>query len=303
MITIIITSYDEVKATTNAVQAILDQEIPDTYRIVIAEPFEDNIWELQETFKNHPDIEYYQDEGKGKSHTLNHLIKKYYTTSPLDLFIFTDGDVYLGDRAIQELYNVFEDKTIGVVCGKPTSLNSRNTMLGYWSHLFFAEFNKTRKQRAAFNQFFEVSGYLFAMRNGIIQSFPEHASEDNVIPSLFWKQNYFIGYAEKAHVYVKNPTTYKDWVLQKKRNIKGHMALKKTNMETSLRTSFFGEAFRGIKFVFSYPESMKELFWSITVLFARLHVWLLAFYETHFSKKQYKDGWREELTISTRTLS
>ena len=80
------------------------------------------------------------------------------------------------------------------------------------------------------------------------------------------------------------------------------MALKTLGTETSVRTSFFGEAFRGLRFVFSYPHSVKEFVWSVLALFGRLHVWLIAYYERLFKKKSYQDGWREELTISTRTL-
>lgn len=302
MIHIIITSYDEPKSTIKAIQAILEQDIPQEYKIIVAEPFEDNIWEIEAAFPGNKNIEYYQDEGKGKSNTLNKLLKKYSSKNLNDIIIFTDGDVYLDDKAIKNLASVFEDSEIGIACGHPVSDNPRNTMLGYWSHLLFDEMNYTRIKLAQEKQFFEVTGYLFAMRNGVFNSFESEASEDNVLPLLFWQKGYKIGYAEDAKVHVLNPQHYKDWILQKKRNIKGHIALQRVKIKAPRKNTFLGEAKRGIRLFFSYPRNPKESFWTLTAMFARLHAWVIAYYETKIKKQKYKDGWREEITETTRPL-
>lgn len=301
MITIIITSYDEPNATIKAIQSVLSQDYEGEKQIIVAEPFEDNIWEFEAAFPN-SQIIYYQDEGKGKSHTLNFLLKKYSSNNTNDLFIFTDGDVYLEKESLKNIIEIFNDQTIGIACGRPVSDNERTTMMGYWSHLLFDEMNKTRIKLSQEKQFFEVTGYLFAMRKGIITKFESEASEDNVLPLLFWKKEYKIGYAEKAKVHVLNPTTYKDWILQKKRNIKGHIALQKLSIDAPRKNTFYGEAMRGIKLFFSYPRNPRETYWTIIAMIARLHVWILAFYETKIKKEKYKDGWREEITESTRPL-
>lgn len=300
MIYIVITSYNEPLATIKAIESVLKQEFSKEFKLIIADPFEDVLWDLEEKFGNK--IEYYQDEGKGKSVTLNQIIKQYYSKNKDEIFIFTDGDVCLTEGSIQKIIDSFEDKTIGVVCGQPISMNSKDNMLGYWSHLLLSEMNKTRKKANQKKEFFEVSGYLFAMRNGVINSFPVNASEDNVIPALFWSRRYKIGYAEEAKVMVLNPQNFKDWVIQKKRNVKGHMSLKHVNTKNIPRkNTFFGEAIRGLRFVFIYPSNVKEFFWTIGVLYGRLHVWALACYESMF-KEGYKDGWREETTDSTKPL-
>jgi len=142
------------------------------------------------------------------------------------------------------------------------------------------------------------------MRNGVIKEFSIDASEDNVIPTKFWGKGYKIDYKENAEVYVLNPQNFKDWVTQKKRNIKGHINLKKaiTKVNKSRKNSFIGEAIRGVKFALFYPKNVKEFFWTLAMFFARLYVWILAYYETKIKKKEYKDGWREEETPSTKPL-
>src|SRR3989338_10132599 len=171
------------------------------------------------------DVEYFEDPDKGKSFALNLILKKIYSNNKNDIIIFTDGDVYVSENAVKEILNQFKDESIGIVCGHPVSLNPRNNKFGYWSHLLFDVFNENRKKFARNKEFFEASGYLFAIRNSIIKEFPIGASEDNVLAIMFWEKNYKVGYAENALVYVMNPGNCEDWVAQKKRNIKGHIAL------------------------------------------------------------------------------
>lgn len=303
MINIIITSYGELKSIEICINSLLEQRIPKQFTIIVADPFTETKWMIEEKFSNVKKVKYFEDEDKGKSNALNMLLEKLYSKNKNDIFIFTDGDVYFGNNSVEEILKKFEDPKVGCVCGKPTSLNPRNKMLGYWSHAAFDEMNKTRKKLAENKKFFEVSGYLFAIRNGIIKSFPVGASEDNIIPSLIWKSGYKIEYAEKAEVYVKNPSNFKEWVTQKKRNIKGHLELKNIiGTSKERKNTVTEETIRGIKFLLSYPKNLKEFIWFIGMAFARLYAWILAIYETYILKKRYSDGWRAEEKLSTTRL-
>ena len=73
-----------------------------------------------------------------------------------NILIFTDGDIYLGENAIEEIARKFDNDKVGFVGGRVVSQNERNTMLGYWSHLL-ADIgaHRTRKKRAVQNKFFE----------------------------------------------------------------------------------------------------------------------------------------------------
>ena len=135
----------------------------------------------------------------------------------------TDGDVFVSDNAVNEILKLFKDSKIGVVTARPVSLNKKDNKYGYWSHFLLdvGAHYISRKKRAAKGEFLECSGYLFAMRNGVIKEIPTDVAEDTIIPYLFWKGGYKVGYAEKALVYVKNPDNIKDWIKQKKRTAKG----------------------------------------------------------------------------------
>ena len=303
MLNIIITAYGEPKSTERAVRAFLEQDIKEKYRIIVVDPFPEVEEFILNTFVDYLQVEFFSDPGRGKSHALNLLLKDIYTGNKNDIIISTDGDVWVSKDSVKNILVRFNDEKIGVVCGHPVSVDNKNKIYGYWSHLLFDEMNGTRKKLDN-KGFFVASGYLFAFRN-IINEFPVGASEDNVLPIIFWDKKYKIGYCEKSEVYVKNPGNLKDWIIQKKRNLKGHESLKnifKRKEFPKRENTFFGEALRGLKVAFCYPKSFKEFAWTWLLMFSRLYIWLVAFYEINFKKEKYKDGWRDNETESTKTL-
>ena len=301
MINILINSYKEPKATERAIKAFLVQNIPKPFKLIVIDPFLEMKQFIKEKFQHHKEVEFYLDPGEGKSTALNMVLEEIYTDNKEDIIISTDGDVYVSNNTIKEILNSFKDPKIGLVCCRPVSLNSRKNKFGYWSHLLFDEMNKTRKKLSKKQEFFEVSGYLFAMRNGVIKEFMVDACEDTVISDLFWKKGYKIAYNENAQSYVLNPQNFKDWVTQKKRNVKGHISLQKKSKGIKRKTTFFQEVFRGL-YVFIYPRNLIEFLWSINLLFARLYLWIAAWYDIKIKKDYYRDGWREIETPTTKPL-
>lgn len=297
---IIITSFNEPKATLRAINAFLEQDIGQDFRIIISDPFP----EVKEfILKNVKDkrVGFFLDPGEGKSYALNLLLNRIYSENTRDIIFFTDGDVFVSNNSVYDIMKAFEDKETGCVTGKPVSIDDRNTKYGYWSSLLFSGANKIRKNLSNERKFLECSGYLFAIRNGVIKEFPIDCSEDSIIPFLFWKKGYKVKYADKAEVYVKNPANWKDWRNQKVRNIKGHENLDKIAPNMPRTKSFWNEIKYGFFHALSYPRSLKEFFWTMQLLFARLSVYIIAFRELK-KKKDYSDGWRETEIESTKPL-
>ncbi len=300
MIYIIITSYKEPKSTERAVRAFLNQKIKEKFKIIVVDPFP----EVEEYIKAHiknKNIDFFLDPGEGKSYALNLLLETIYSTNKSDIIIFTDGDVYVSQNSLKEIINAFKDKEIGCITGKPVPLDERNTKYGLWSHIAFERINQIRLILSREKEFFECSGYLFAIRNGIIKEFPLDASEDSIIPYLFWKKGHKIKYLPSVEVYVKNPGNWKDYLNQKVRNIKGHENLNKIAPDMPRTKSFKNEIKYGAFFAISQAKNIKESFWIIQLYFARLYIYIKAFKELK-KKKEYTDGWRETEISSTKTL-
>lgn len=300
MIDIIITSYNEPNSTLRAVNTFLNQGIEEEFRIIVSDPFLEVKTFLKKNVKDKR-VGFFLDPGEGKSYALNLLFEKLHSDKKEDIFIFTDGDVYVSDNTVKEILQAFKNPEIGCVTGRPVSIDSRDTKYGYWSHLLFSGVDRVRKKLSEGKKFFECSGYLFAIRKGVIKEFPLDASEDSVIPYLFWKKGYKIAYVPEIEVYVKNPENPEDWKNQKIRNIKGHENLSKLFPDMPRTKSFWNEIKYGFFYALFFPRSLKEFFWTLNLFYARLSIYLAAFRDLK-KKEAYSDGWREKETESTRTL-
>ena len=299
MIDVIITSYNEPKATLRAVNVFLKSKSKDLH-LTVVDPFEEVEKFLKKNIKDKR-FNFFLDPGEGKSYALNLLFQELGSNNSEDIFILTDGDVNVSDNALHEIANAFENKKIGCVTARPISIDSRRTKYGYWSHFLFSGIDRARKYLSNKQKFLECSGYLFAIRKSVLFDFPLEASEDSIIPYLFWKKGYKIKYLPNVEVYVKNPHNWKDWINQKKRNVKGHESLNKIAPNMPRTKTFLNEVKYGWDFLFHFPKNPRELLWTFQLYLARLYLYLISFKEIK-NKKKYADGWREIETFSTRTL-
>ncbi len=288
MISIVITSFKEPELVKTAIGAVLRNKIKDKYELIVASPDKETESAVKQYSKKNKNVKYFRDPGKGKSFALNLLFKKLKGK----IWIFTDGDVYISDNAVNEILEQFKDPLVGCVAGRPVSLNKKSNMLGFWSHLLYdAGAHKIRKELNKENKFLECSGYLFAFRNNITRNIPLNVAEDTIIPYLTMKKGYKIRYAEKALVYVKNPTKLKDFIKQRKRTAKAHETLEDYAPFFPKVKSFRNEITKGFKPALSYPKNLKEYIWVIILMLTRLYIWILVKFEDKITKKRYQDAW------------
>lgn len=292
MINVIITSYKELESTIKAIDSFLNQKINQKIKITVIDPFT----EVEEALKKKygKKVDFFLDPGEGKSYALNIFLERIYSPNKEDIIILTDGDVYVSENSVSEILKAFEDKTIGCINGRPVTLDSKKNMFGYWSHLVFEGAHRVRRRLSNQEKFFECSGYLFAIRNGVLQGFPVEVSEDGIIPYLFWKKGYKIKYSPKAEVYVSNNYNWERWKKQKIRNIKGHENYNKVAPDMPRTKSFLKEVKEGTLFALFFPKNLREIIWTLKLFVARLFIYLKAFYDINIKKKKYQDGWRAE---------
>src|SRR3989344_2050378 len=123
MIHIIITSYNEPKATERAINAFLNQNIPKPFKIIVADPFIEVKDFIKEKFSKHKEVEFYLDPGEGKSIVLNMILEEIYSENKNDIIISTDGDVYVSDNAVRGIIDYFKDSKMGIIACRPVSIN------------------------------------------------------------------------------------------------------------------------------------------------------------------------------------
>lgn len=291
-LSIVITAFKEPKTIGKAIEAFLKQHIKVDYEIIAAAPDQETSEVIKKYSKKFKEVKYFKDPGQGKMLALNMLFKKVKG----EIIVFTDGDVHVSNNSINEILKAFEDERVGCICGRVVSTDSRDNMLGYWSHLLTdAGAHEERWKRSNRGKYFTVSGYLFAIRNGIVKEFDRNIPEDAIIPFMAMKKGYKLVYLPKAEVYVKYPDNMKEWISQKKRIAKAYENMKDVKVDGEpipKMKSFMKEALIGVTRIFSYPRSLKELFWTLWLIPTRLYVWMMSYYETYITKKKHTDAWK-----------
>ena len=284
MISIVITGYKEPKTIGKAISQVLKNKIKESYELIVAAPDKETLDAARVYFRKNKKIKILKDEGRGKPSALNQVFKK----AKGDIIIMTDADVHISENAIPYIINIFKDPKIGAVTGRPRSLSPRNKMLGFWSHLLTDIAHDIRDKRIKDGKMIVCSGYLYAIRRGIVKNIPDEAlSEDAVISHMIYDKGYKILYAPEAEVYVKYPSTFSDWIKQKKRSAGGYNQLGYIVKKKERMRSFAKES-EGIFKVLAYPKTIKEFIYTISLIFARIYLWTLIFWDINVMRKNLK---------------
>jgi len=287
MITCIITAFNESSTIEKAIYSmkLSCMKAQVDYEILVLAPDAETLAAARNcSVKN---VKVIKDPGKGKPTALNIAFKE----AKGDLYVLSDGDVFVNQYAIRELiHNISKKKYIGIVSGRPISMSPRDTKYGFWSHLLTDMADKTRKKA---NGNFVCSGYLYALRPGIVDSIPTDClSDDAYISYKVIENGYYLDYAPSAQVFVKYPDNFKDWMNQKKRSTGGYTQLKEEyNMEPIKEMRSFKQEAKGLLSVVSYGKSIKELWWIKLLIFARIWLWLNIFWERKIMKKGFNKTW------------
>jgi len=289
MISIIVTTYKEKGTLPKCLTAILtdirnSEEFVisrKTFEVLVVGPDEETASVAQQFSLADPRIKYIKDEHRGKPAALNLALEQ----ARGEIFILTDGDVWIKDGALKKLIIPLTCPDIGAVTGHPLPINLKNNIFGYWAHFLTNAAHQMRLQ----TKIFPCSGYLYAFRKNLIHHIPEDIlSEDGWITQQIREQKYAIAYAPDAIVYVKYPNNFHDWLLQKNRSTGGYVQRKQLRQERNIIKEISG----GIKLFFTYPKSLKEFYWTKLLYLSRLYLWLLIFWQIKIRKYSLKKIWQ-----------
>jgi len=286
-LSILITAFREAETVGRAIGAFLSQ-LPADAEILAICPDPATTAVVDGYAAHHPAVRHVADPQRGKPAALNVGLK----AARGDIVVLSDGDVVVAGDALAALLAPFEDLQVGAVSGHPLSVSPRDTALGYWSHLLIEGIHQMRLARDRAGQFLSCSGYLFAFRRVLIERIPEEAlAEDAVVSHLIAHQGYRVRYAPDAHVFVKYPATYRDWLRQKVRSAGGHAQdyVRKSPLRTR---SAWLEMLAGTRLALCYPRNVREFLWTLLLFAARLHLWLLVFVNVRVLRRPLDRLWQ-----------
>ncbi len=163
-----------------------------------------------------------ESERKGKYSAINQVLKECRT----DILVMTDADDLPGKGAIDNLLKHFKEG-VGAVVGRTIPLNERKGFWGYVAHFRYGLFHSMALKKSAEGEYCHLSGYLYAMRTGIVKEIPKIICDDMYIGLAIKRSGYDIIYEPEAIVYIMHPTTLSDFIKQRKNIRLGHIQIKR----------------------------------------------------------------------------
>lgn len=283
-LTVLITAFQEAETIGAAIKAIEPQCTPYNSEVIVICPDDATAQVAEEA-----GVRVLRDPQLGKPTALMLGLE----AARGDLIVMTDGDVVIAPGALSALLAPFKESAVGAVSGRPISISPRTTMLGYWSHLLTdAGAHMERLRRDRNREFFVCSGYLYAIRNGLVKEIPTNAlAEDAVVSHFIGEQGWQIRYMPDAEVFVKYPTSYPDWLRQKVRSAGGYAQPIIARSRLRMR-SFLHEATGGVWRALAYAQSPREWIWTLLLFAARLHLWLLVLWRVRVQRTRLTELWQ-----------
>jgi biofilm PGA synthesis N-glycosyltransferase PgaC len=164
-----------------------------------------------------------EKERKGKASALNKILER----NKGEYLFLLPGDVIPAKNSLPQLLNLLTSSSeIGVVCGKPVPVNTKNGFMGYLSHLMWRMHNRTLLYLDSLALNTHVSGELMLMKP-IIKKIPADViNEDAYIGIIATSRNLRTRYCSDATVYIKAPSNVVDFIKQRRRIIYGHYRVK-----------------------------------------------------------------------------
>ena len=285
MISIIITSFKEPKTIGKAITSFTRQQLP-PYELIVSAPDTETLDVARKYARKNKRIRVIQDAGKGKPAALNRIFR----LAKGDILILSDGDVSVDRHSVKVLLSHFSDPHVGAVTGRVVSTNNPDKMMGFWASLLTEGFHSLRLRQSQQKEQVICSGYLYALRRGLVANIPEDIlADDAYISLLVDKKGYLTVYEPSARVLVKYPTSLPDWIRQKKRTA-GRLYQLKRYFAVSKASSFRDEIVAGIKSIFSL-RSFRKIFWFGLLVIMRLYIWFRVFFDYRLWNRSFARTW------------
>lgn len=286
-LSILITAFREAETIGRAIEAFLAQ-LPEDAEIIVVCPDPETTAVVDRYAERTSVVRHVADPQRGKPTAVNAGLE----AATSQIVVLSDGDVIVDDGALEPLLAPFDDPQVGAVTGHPISVNPRDTVLGYWSHLLTDAIHRMRLRRDRRGRFLLCSGYLFAFRRRLIDRVPEDAlAEDAVISHRIAQQDRRIRYAPDARVYVRYPFTYSDWLRQKVRSAGGYAQRYVTESPVRMRSPWL-ELTTGAWMALGYPQDVREFLWTLLLFAARFHLWLLVLVKVRLLQRPLDTLWK-----------
>lgn len=221
-----------------------------------------------------------EKERSGKTSALNLLLQR---AGKSDVMVYLGADNIPEEGAVEKLCEAFKDPKVGLVGAHPMPVDSIKSFWGWAAQSLWGVHHLMSLKNP------KISGELCAIRPGIICEVPTGIVNDDMYMQIEVEaKGYRVVYLPDVHVFLKAPSSLRDFVTQRKRILIGHIqlqsALKKRipSMNIVANMKLFLKAMPNI----NLP---KKMLWSTGFLILYAYAQLLA--EIDFLRKRIPVVW------------
>ncbi len=185
--------------------------------IVIASGCTDHTVRIVESFltKDKRIKLFVQQERQGKVSAIKLFLSKCCS----DLVMIVNGDLLLGEHAMDHLIRPFDDPSVGMTGGRALSENNADHFMGFAAHFLWDMHHEISLQ-------FPKLGELVAYRKIKNLSFPDDTADDEgIIEACMTGEGYKLRYVPEAICYNRGPIVLAEYMKRRVNIFAGHIQL------------------------------------------------------------------------------
>jgi cellulose synthase/poly-beta-1,6-N-acetylglucosamine synthase-like glycosyltransferase len=157
-----------------------------------------------------------QPQREGKMSAINLFLQ----SALYGVVVIINADVLPEEDCIELLVSPTADPEVGIVGGRPVAINSRDTLSGFAAHLLWDMHHQISLSDPKM-------GELIAYRNfPEIEITPDTVDDEGIVEELVARKGMRKVYQPKAIVYLRGPTTVRDFVKRRRNIYAGHLQLR-----------------------------------------------------------------------------
>ncbi|MEA1972527.1 MAG: glycosyltransferase family 2 protein, partial [Candidatus Cloacimonadota bacterium] len=155
-----------------------------------------------------------EKERNGKSSAINLFLKE----ARSNIAVIESGDTVPHNDVLEKLISPFKDESVGMTGGRPSPINTSDNFIGFSVNLLWKLHHKMALKTPKL-------GEMIAFRK-IFDKIPSKSAVDEAsIEAIMHKNNLSLKYIPDAVIFNKGPENIKEFIIQRKRIMTGHLWL------------------------------------------------------------------------------
>ena len=157
-----------------------------------------------------------QERREGKMSAINLFLH----SAQVGIVVIINADVLPDKACIERLVAPLADPSVGITSGRPVAINSIDTLPGFAAHLLWEMHHHISLTEPKM-------GELIAYRNfPEIEISPDTVDDEGIVEELVHRKGMHKVYVPEAVLYLRGPTTARDFVKRRRNIFAGHLQLR-----------------------------------------------------------------------------